>query len=279
MPDPSSPRFSESWPVSRRLSLTYASSYFIAALMVGASLAGLIFPDAVYPSAERYQSFAINDIVNLVIGLPILLSALWLARRKRLVGLLFWPGALLFVLYNYLIYSFTGPVHWLYLVYLALVVLSFYTLAGLLASIDAHAVQQQLAGRVPGKLAGGVLAALGILFLIRAVGLLSGAFVSGVLMPDTELALNTVDLLISPVWILTGVLLWQRQQLGYVFGLGALFSASMLFIGLLVLLFLQPILTNSAGIPWTDIGVVFLMGLVCFVPFILFLRGALRPAP
>jgi hypothetical protein len=35
-----------------------------------------------------------NNVGNLVIGLAILLGAMGLARRGRLIGLLFWPGAL-----------------------------------------------------------------------------------------------------------------------------------------------------------------------------------------
>lgn len=267
---------SAQWPVTGRLSLIYAVSLLIAVLMAGASLAGLLFPNTVYPTADLYQAFVPNEIVNLIIGLPILLGALWLARRGRLVGLLFWPGALFFVMYNYLIYSFAGPAHWLYVVYLALVALSAYTLPVLLASLDAGTIQRRLARRVPEKLAGGVLVGLGVLFMLRAGGLLAAALISYSPLPATEVALNTTDLLITPAWIITGILLWRRAPFGYLLGLGTLFSASMLFIGLMVWFFLQPVLT-AAALAWTDILVVFVMGLVCFIPFILFLRGALNP--
>ena len=56
-------------------------------------------------------------------------------------------------------------------------------------------------------------------------------------------------------------------------GLGLLFQASMLFIGLIIFLLLQPILTQ-APLALVDIVVVFVMGLICFIPFGLFLRGA-----
>ena len=72
--------------------------------------------------------------------------------------------------------------------------------------------------------------------------------------------------------IIGGLLLWRREPLGYVAGAGLLFQASMLFIGLIAVLLLQPLLT-AAPFPLTDTIVVFAMGLVCFVPFALFLRG------
>jgi hypothetical protein len=57
-----------------------------------------------------------------------------------------------------------------------------------------------------------------------------------------------------------------------VVGTGLLFQASMLFIGLIAILLLLPLLTAAPFLP-LDTIVVFVMGLVCFVPFALFLRG------
>ena len=54
-----------------------------------------------------------------------------------------------------------------------------------------------------------------------------------------------------------------------------LFQASMLFVGLIVFLLLQPVLTD-APFAVADVAVVFVMGLVCFVPFVLFTRGLVR---
>jgi hypothetical protein len=72
--------------------------------------------------------------------------------------------------------------------------------------------------------------------------------------------------------IVGGVLLWRREPLGYVTGTGLLFQASMLFIGLIAVLLLRPLISGAPFLP-VDILVVFAMGLVCFVPLALFLRG------
>lgn len=87
-------------PLSRRPTLLAIGSLLIAPLTAALALAGLLAGDAVYQSQELRESFVTNDLVNLVIGVPILLIALWLARRGKLAGLLFWPGALFFLLYN-----------------------------------------------------------------------------------------------------------------------------------------------------------------------------------
>jgi len=94
----------------------------------------------------------------------------------------------------------------------------------------------------------------------------------------TETLINRSDLsvmiahfLVSPAMIAGGILLWQRKALGYVSGTGLLFQLSMLFIGLIILMVLQSVMTSELFI-LTDIIIVLIMGLVCFIPFGLFIR-------
>jgi hypothetical protein len=159
--------------------------------------------------------------------------------------------------------------------YLALVVLSLYALYALLTSMDAAAVRQRLAGRVPERLAGGVLAGLGSLFLLRGLSQVFSLLSGQLTLATPELAVLVADLLTIPTWIIGGALLWRRQAFGYAAGAGLLFQASMLFVALLVFFLLQPLLL-SVPFPLTDFVVILVMGLVCFVPFGLFLRGIRR---
>ena len=263
---------SASLPVKHNLTLIYALSFIIAILMAAASVAGLLCQTSVYPTDELLQSFLPNDVANLLIGLPMLLASMWLTRRDKLIGLLFWPGALFFVLYNYIVYIFAMPLNLAFLAHLVLVMLSVYSLIGLLTSIDGKVVQQRLTGEVPERLAGSVLAGLGLLFFLLVIGAIVQALISQTPLAETELALHVADFLITPAWVICGVLLWQRKAFGYVAGLGLLFQASMLFIGLIIVLFLQPFLT-SASFSLVDVVVIFAMGLICFIPLVLFMRG------
>ncbi len=261
-----------SLPLKGNLTLLYALSFIIASLMAAASVAGLLYPTIIYPSDELLQAFLSNDVANILIGLPMLLASIWLTRRGKLIGLLFWPGALFFVLYTYIIYVFAMPLNMPFFLYLALVVLTVYTLIGLVANIDGKAVQQRLTGAVPERLAGVVLAALGLLFLLLVIGTIVNALINHTPIAETELALHTADFLITPAWVVCGVLLWRRKAFGYVTGLGLLFQASMLFIGLIIVLLLQPFMT-AASFSLVDVVVTFIMGLICFIPFALFIRG------
>ena len=261
-----------SLPLTRALTLSYVFSLVIALIMSVASVAGLLYPTRLYPTDELLQSFVANDVVNLFIGLPILLGSMWLARRGKLIGLLFWPGALFYVLYNYMVYAFALPLNVGLLLSLVLLTLSTYTTIGLVASIDGKEVQRRLSGVVPERLAGGVLTGLGIAFSLLAIGTMVSHLVSKTPLAGPELALQVSDFIITPAWVIGGILLWRREPLGYVTGAGLLFQASMLFIGLIAFLLLQPLLTD-APFALADIVVTLLLGLICFVPFGLYVRG------
>ena len=262
-------------PVTHDLRLVTLSSLLVAALTAVGSFAGLLATDTVYPTAAVAHAFLPNDAVTLLLGLPILLLALWQARRGSLLGLLVWPGALLYGLYNYVIYLFGAPQTIFYPLYLLIVTLSLYTLIALVAAMDAPVIKEQLHGRVPTRLAGGALTGLGVLFALRALGVLVAAWLNRTALPAPELGLTVADTLLAAAWVLGGLLLWRQMPLGYVSGAGLLFSGSMLFIGLAVLLVLQPLL-SGVPLPVVDIAVVLLLGLILFIPCGLFMRGVLN---
>ena len=147
-------------PTRRALGPLYVASLAIVLLVAAAAVMGLADSARVYPTDELRQAFLANDIVELAVGLPILLGSMWLARRGKLIGLLFWPGATLYVLYNHIAYVRALPLGGALLLHIALVSLSAYTTIGLVAGIDGAAVQERLRGRVRERLAAGVLVGL-----------------------------------------------------------------------------------------------------------------------
>jgi hypothetical protein len=213
-----------------------------------------------------------NDLVNLLLGLPLLLSAVWFARRGSLLGLLAWPGALLYAAYNYGAYVFGVPPGLLTILFLAVVLLSCLAVAFTLPKIDGLALRGRLQGHVGERSAGWVLVLFGALFAARAVGLLVGDA------PEPlDLGLLVADLAISLLWVAGGALLLRRVPLGYSAAPGLLIAASFLFLGLILFLALQPLLVDVAFAP-LDIAVVTLMALVCWVPCARFVRGVQRSA-
>lgn len=264
----------KSLPTKPDFTMAYVLSLVVALLMTLVSIFGLFFPSTIYPSQVLVQTFVPNDVVNLFIGLPIIVVSMWLTRRDRLIGLLTWPGALLYVIYNYIGYLFGIPLSVIILVYLALVALSAYILIDLVKNIESESVKSKLLGSVPEKFTGWILVVFGVLFIFRAVSIFVQAIIEKTALPMPEISVLIADFVVSILWIIGGALLIRRNSLGYVSGLGLLFAASMLFVGLIVFLVLQPVLTEAPFV-LTDVIVVLVMGLVCFIPFALFVRGVL----
>lgn len=264
----------DSLPITRDLTLMYKVSAIIAILMTIVSVSGLLYSTALYPTEAVLQTFFANDVVNLLIGLPILIGSMWLSWRGKLIGLLLWPGALLYVLYNYTAYIFGLPLNWTLIIYLVLVLLSAITVTRLIMSIDGVSVRGQLEGLVFEKLSGGFLFVFGLLFILRAISIIADSITNQSVILPTEFSVLIADMILSALWIAGGVLLFKRSPLGYVSGLGLLFSAIILFFGLIVFLLIQPVF---ADVPFvvSDVVVIIVMGLVFCIPFALFVRGVI----
>ena len=262
-------------PLKQDIQQGLSMTLLLAALMGGMSLVGLVFPDWVYPSEDLVQAFLTNDLLNLIIGLPILLGPLWLIRQEVWIGLLCWPGAVLYVLYNSIAYLTGIPFGLVPLVHLLIVFLSAFIVYSFLRGIDGDALQAEFGGRVSETFGGWVLVVFGLIFIGRAAGAIVG-MVSGASLASTpDLGVLIADLVLSTCWILGGASLIRGSSLGYASGLGLLFTGSMLFIGLIAFLILQPILTTAPFV-LTDVLVVAIMGLICFIPFGLYARGVLN---
>jgi hypothetical protein len=261
-------------PVTRHLTFAYVVSFLIAFIMAVASAAGLLYQAVIYPTRELLLSFAPSDAFNLLVGLPILLGSMWLARRGKLIGLLCWPGALFYVLYMYVPYVVGVPFNVLFLPYLVLVALSAYTLIGLVASVDGQVVRQRLTGVVPARTSGGILAGLAILIIVRQIAVIVTALTSQTPVDTPELSSWIADFTLAiPLLLVSGILLWRREALGYVAGAGLLLGYGVLALSLIPFFVLQARYTASP-VDVTGIVAVLVMAALCFIPFAFFVRGA-----
>jgi hypothetical protein len=265
---------SDPLPVMRHLTLAYVVSFLIAFIMAVASVVGLLYQAVIYPTRELLLSFAPSDAFNLLVGLPILLGSMWLARRGVLIGLLCWPGALFYVLYMYVPYVIGVPFNVLFLPYLVLVALSAYTLIGLVASINGHVVRQRLTGLVPARTSGGILTGLAILIIVRQIAVILTALTSQTPVDTPELSSWIADFTLAvPLLLASGILLWRREALGYVAGAGLLLGYGVLALSLIPFFVLQARYTASP-VDVTGIVAVLVMAALCFTPFAFFVRGA-----
>lgn len=262
-------------PIKEDISLIMILSAAIGLLMTAFTGSGLLFPDVIYPEPGLLEQYLANDLVNILLGLPLFLAALALLRRGKLLGLLLLPGALIYVIYNYIGYALGRPWGWIALINLALVGLSLFTLVILLKVIDHQAIMEKLVGNVGEKVAGWILVIFGLAFIALAVSTITLGIQEGTIPPLGENAVSIADILVSLGWVGGGILLLRKKPLGFSTGLGLLVAASFLFLGLVLFFFIAP-LVSDRPFDWIEVITVLGMGLICFVPTGLFWRGVLK---
>jgi hypothetical protein len=255
--------------------ILYCLSCTVAVLIIVFSLAGLFFSSILYPTEAIRRTFYSNDFVNLLLCVPVLIASMWFTRRGSLAGLLLWPGVLLTVIYNYVAYAAAGLPLLLTAGYAILIVIDAYVIIQLLTRLNAETIRTRLLCTVHERFTGGLLAVSGLLFFIRAVIQIATFLPGQSASPEAALPTLIADLIITPVWIVGGILLWLKKPAGYVCAPGLLFQASLLFISLLIYFILMPI-AAAVPFPASDFAVIAVMSLFFLIPFGLIMRGLIR---
>jgi len=193
---------------------------------------GLYFYDTV-SSAAQMQG---NDLITLIVGLPLLaFSALW-ASRGSLRGRLLLTGTLGFFLYTYLSMSTLTSYNHLFLVYVALFTLSLFAFILSMMSFDLISLPGHFSQKLPRAWIAGlefvVAAFLGLAWLARIITPLSQNQTPA-LENTTTLVIQFMDLgLIVPMAVLAGILLLRRNAWGYL--LSSVFVLKAITLGLAV---------------------------------------------
>jgi hypothetical protein len=281
-------------PLKRDLTVAIWASLIIAFLVVVVSAAGLAWGSTGLYGVDSNQAlgvrastagvlvpgFLAQDVFNLVVGLPILIGSLWLARRGSLMGLLLWSGALFHLVYTYAHYLIGAPFSGLFLGYAAIVVLGAYTTIGLVASFDGDTIRKRLAGAVPPRIVGGILVALALLTIGQdAFGAVATALAGDEPIDPAERGVWTADLTLAvPAMLVVGGLLWRRAALGYVAAAGLLLSFGLTSVVIAAMIALQPLLTGAAIDAGTVIGLL-VFGAVAWAPLLLYARGMASRRP
>lgn len=176
---------------------------------------GLYFYDTL-SSAAQMQG---NDLVALVVGLPLLIfSTLW-AFRGSLRGRLLLTGTLGFFLYTYMSMATLASYNNLFLVYVALFTLSLYAFILAMMSFDLATLPGHFSEKLPSSWIAGlefvVAAFLGLAWLARIIMPLTQSQTPA-LENTTTLVIQFMDLaLIAPAAVLGGILLIRKSAWGY----------------------------------------------------------------
>jgi hypothetical protein len=265
-------------PVTRDLTLAHLASVLVALGIVGASAVGLTSgAGGSYRDSSLVLVSQGADAANLVLVVPTLLGAMWLARRKSIFGLLLWPGALFYVLYAYFLYLVGAPFTALFFVYAGLVTLGAFTVIGIVASIDGQETRRRLAG-APAQ---GIGAALTLIAVAAYAGL-TGTAISALVDPTGDAAtrpLAVADWAVgTPVLLAGGLLLWQRVSLGYVTAPGLLLVSGLGGVAFALAAVIDNLLSGPPTEP-AVIAVHLVISVLSFVLLVVFARRAMSRQP
>ena len=161
-----------------------------------------------------------SDLVTLVLAIPLLLISLMLAVKGAFKGKLLLIGTLGYFLYTYVSYTFLWTYNSFFLIYVALMSMSFFAFVLCFNSFDTKAMASNFKEKLPVKFLGIfqlLLAfAVSMLWLGKiAPSLLNVAAPAG-LEHYTTLAIQGMDLgFVVPTAVLSGILLLKKKPLGY----------------------------------------------------------------
>lgn len=92
--------------IQTKFKLAYVLSAMITILTIAASAGGLFIDDLYRDNTLITAAWRGNDLVTLVVGVPLLVAALIFLRRGSQRAQLIWLGMLRYTLYNYAFYLF-----------------------------------------------------------------------------------------------------------------------------------------------------------------------------
>ena len=176
---------------------------------------GLYLYDTV-SSAAQMQG---NDLVTLVVGLPLLAISTVLAFRGSLRGKLLLTGTLGFFLYTYMSMSMLAAYNVLFLIYVVLFAMSLYAFILGMMAVDVASLPEHFSPNLPRGWISGMLFAVGGFLSLAWLGRIGMPLVQGVdpaLENTTTLVIQAMDLaLIVPLAFLAGILLLRQSAWGY----------------------------------------------------------------
>lgn len=198
---------------------------------------GGIFVDDLYRDYPSFVAQAIGqDIVSLVIVLPILAISAFLARRGSPGAYLIWFGGLIYLVYTYVIAAFDVNFNMLFLVYVAVLGCSLYALIGGLVTTNMASIKECFTGRTPIRAISIYLMVLAIVFYFLWLREIIPALLTNQIpqsIQDNGTPTNGVQVLdmawILPAFVIAAIHLWRKQAFGYVLA-GALLTYSVFLI-------------------------------------------------
>jgi hypothetical protein len=211
-----------------RLIPPWAAYTLTAFILVGATLAsaGGLFLKGLYRDPAKIKAAWLgNDLVTLLVVVPLLTLVLRQAQRGSGRAHLIWLGLLAYVFYNYAFYLFGAAFNSFFLLYVALFSSAMFALVLGLLQLDISLIRQQVRLQAPVKGVSIFLLFISLPLAIVEIGQCLNFMLYGKI-PEAPPLIFALDLsLVVPTTALAAVLLWRRQPWGLVLAMMMLVKA------------------------------------------------------
>lgn len=205
------------------LRIAWALSALVAMLATAASLGGLLSSAVYRDNALITTAWKGNDLITLVVVVPMLVGTWAASMRGSRRGTLLWLGSLGYMLYNYIFYLYGAAFNVLFLGYVALAALSLYAFVLGLSNVDPAGVSREFRPSTPVKLIAGLMLLIPLIMggieLQRSVEFIfTGQVPADIVQTGhpTGVVYATDLALLMPAIALAACLLWMRRPWGYV---------------------------------------------------------------
>lgn len=238
-------------------------SYLIAFLSGLSSLLGIFTASPYSQETANWALQAVGQDIGNLIAIIVFLFSIYYLSKKSIKAFLIWTGTLFYFIYAYLIYAFFIHFNYLFLIYVAVLGLSFYTLIGSLMEQNFKNIVKSFTSKHE-KLAGFLLIVVGSLFSILWLSEIIPALVSDSILKsliNTGLWVNPIQVIdlsiVLPAMIITGILLIKGNNLGRMFSVPWLIFSFLMSASIVSNMIME--LTNgnySAIIPLVMVGTI-----------------------
>jgi hypothetical protein len=231
-------------------------SVFVSILVTITSLSGIFIESTYLRETKAWAVQAIGqDYANLAVVILLLVSTYYLSKNS-LRAYLVWLGAHIYIIYAFAIYAFAVHFNFLFLIYIIILGMSFFTLAGGLRAVDTANLSAYFLLNTKSKIVSALLMIIGILFSLLWLSEIIPSLLSNEIPPslvETGLGVNPVHVLdlafLLPSMVITSVLLWRKELLGFLLGVPLLVFSAAMSIGIIAMFIISASMGKPSSLP------------------------------
>lgn len=244
-------------------------SYLIAFLSGLSSLLGIFTATPYSQETANWALQAVGQDIGNLIAIIIFLFSIYYLSKKSTKAFLIWIGTLFYFIYAYLIYAFFIHFNYLFLIYVVVLGLSFYTLTGSLLEQNFKDIIKPFTSKHE-KIAGFLLIVIGSLFSILWLSEIIPALVSDSIpksLINTGLWVNPIQVIdlsiVLPAMIITGIFLIKKNFLGRLFSGPWLMFSTLMGSSIIATMIMELINgNNNAIVPLVMVGVITILSVI-----------------